>query len=114
MRFISTKSSVSDFFGTDDFFKTFKKREIKWTKKVKHSVAVKENCLVIDVDDTRKWYEYIGINFGIPKITVYLPKGKYGALLVKTSTSDVTGSLLIDKVFFTETDTGNINFIIAQ
>ncbi len=57
-------------------------------KKVKHSVEVKENRLVIEAVDTRKWYEYIGINFGIPKITVYLPKGKYGALWVNAKTGD--------------------------
>ena len=57
--------------------------------KMKHSVTVKNNTLYIEVVDTRKWYEYIGINFGSPKITVSLPQGKYGNLSIKTDTGDV-------------------------
>lgn len=58
-------------------------------KNVKHSVAVKDNTLVIEVVDTRKWYEHIGFSFGSPKITVYLPAGEYAGLSVKVSTGDV-------------------------
>ncbi|MBE5820087.1 MAG: DUF4097 domain-containing protein [Clostridiales bacterium] len=58
-------------------------------KNVNHSVEVKDNTLVIEVVDTRKWYEYIGINFNTPKITIYLPKSEYGELLIRTSTGDV-------------------------
>lgn len=55
----------------------------------KHSVAVKDGTLAIEVINTRKWYEYIGINFSSPKITVYIPRGEYGMLSVKASTGDV-------------------------
>lgn len=55
----------------------------------KHSVSVKEDTLVIDVIDTRKWYEYIGINFDTPKITVFVPQGNYGALSINGSTGDM-------------------------
>lgn len=58
-------------------------------KNVKHTVTVKDGVLVIDIVDARKWYEYIGINFGTQKITVYLPSGEYGALSVKSDTGDV-------------------------
>lgn len=58
-------------------------------KNMKHSVTVQNGKLVIEVVDTRKWYEYIGINFGTPKITVYIPQGEYGALFVKSSTGNV-------------------------
>jgi len=54
-----------------------------------HSVSVKDGTLEIKIVDTRKWYEYIGINFGTPKITVYLPQGEYGKLSIKSSTGDV-------------------------
>lgn len=54
-----------------------------------HSVAVKDGTLEIEIVDTRKWYEYIGINFGTPKITVYIPEGEYGDLSVKASTGNV-------------------------
>lgn len=58
-------------------------------KNVKHSVTVKDDTLVIEVVDTKKWYEHISINFGTPKITVYIPQGEYGALSVKSNTGDV-------------------------
>ena len=56
---------------------------------MKHSVSVKDGVLVIETIDTRKWYNYIGINVGTPKITVHIPKGEYGALSVKASTGSV-------------------------
>lgn len=59
-------------------------------KNMKHSVAVKDDTLVIEVIDTRKWYEYIGINFGATKITVYIPQGEYGRLSVNGSTGDIS------------------------
>ncbi len=56
---------------------------------MQHSVTVKNDTLVIEVVDTRKWHEYIGINFGRPKITVYIPQGERGTLSVKSDTGDV-------------------------
>ncbi len=58
-------------------------------KNVTHSVAVKDDTLVVETVDARKWYEYIGINLGAPKITVYLPEAEYTALSIKESTGDV-------------------------
>ena len=58
-------------------------------KNAKHSVTVQNGKLVIEIVDARKWYEYIGINLGTPKITVYIPQGEYGALFVKSSTGNV-------------------------
>jgi len=58
-------------------------------KNVKHSVTVQSGKLVIEIVGARKWYEYIGINLGTPKITVYIPQGEYGALFVKSSTGNV-------------------------
>ena len=55
-----------------------------------HSVKVADGTLKIELQDTRKWYDYIGINFGTSKITVYIPKGEYGALTVKTQTGSTT------------------------
>ncbi len=56
---------------------------------IKHSVAVKDGALVIEVEDTRKWYEHIGIGFHSPKLTLSIPKGEYGALAVNLSTGDL-------------------------
>jgi len=57
--------------------------------KVKHLATVIDDTLQINVVDTRKWYDYIGVFFGTPKITVYTPKGDYGALTINSSTGDV-------------------------
>lgn len=59
-------------------------------KSLAHRVSVKDGTLVIQVEDSRKWYEYIGIHSGSPKITISLPQGEYGALSVATSTGAVT------------------------
>ena len=55
----------------------------------KHSVTVKDATLVIAVDDTTKWYEHIGIFFGTPKITVYIPQGEYGRISIRSNTGNV-------------------------
>ena len=60
-------------------------------KNANHSITVtKDGTLKIELQDERKWYEYIGINFRSPKITVYLPEGEHGALLIKSDTGNVT------------------------
>lgn len=56
---------------------------------VKHLVFVEDETLQIKRVDNRKWYEYLGISLSIPEITVYLPRGEYGSLLIKSSTGDV-------------------------
>ena len=56
---------------------------------IKHSAAVQNNILTIQVVDERAWYEYIGITYGTPKVTVYLPKREYTSLHIKESTGDV-------------------------
>ncbi len=58
-------------------------------KDAKHSVTVKDSTLVIEIVDTRKWYEHIGIGFGAPTVTVSIPQGEYGALSITASTGDV-------------------------
>ena len=78
-------------------------------KNVNHLVKVKDNTLLIEVSDNRKWYEYIGINFSTSKITIYLPKNEYGELLIESSTGDIN----IPKNFKFKSidileDTGNI------
>ncbi len=78
-------------------------------KNAKHSVAVQNGKLVIEIVATRKWYAYIGINFGTPKITVYIPQGEYGALFLKSG----TGNVEIPKEFHFENidiseSTGNV------
>ena len=74
-----------------------------------HLVKVNDDVLLIEIIDTRKWYEHIGINFNNPKITIYLSKNEYDNLLIKNSTGDVK---IPKELKFTSIDilssTGNI------
>lgn len=56
----------------------------------KHAVTVRDGTLLIELNDTKQWYEHIGISFDTPKVTLYIPEGAYGALCIKLSTGDVT------------------------
>lgn len=58
-------------------------------EKLKHSVKIQEGALMIDVCDSREWYDHIGISFRTPTITVYLPKEVYTSLFVTTMTGDI-------------------------
>ncbi len=58
-------------------------------KNAKHTVTVKDGILAIEPENAKKWYEYIGVNFASPKITVSIPRREYDALSVKVSTGDV-------------------------
>ena len=58
-------------------------------KKLNHEVTVEKGRMRIEVKDTRKWYDYIGISFGSPSITVYVPAGLYGTLSVESETGNV-------------------------
>ena len=58
-------------------------------EKAKHKVTIKDNTLMVEIEDTRKWYEHIGIHFKTPTVRVYLPAGVYSGLSVEGSTGDV-------------------------
>ena len=94
-------------------------------KNIKHSVNVKENTLLVEVNDNRKWYEHIGISTS--KITIYLSKHEYDEFITESDTGNIhikninankldlstsTGNLKIVntkcKNLFSESDTGNI------
>lgn len=94
-------------------------------KNIKHSVNVKENTLLVEVNDNRKWYEHIGISTS--KITIYLSKNEYDEFIMESDSGNIhikninankldlstsTGNLKIVntkcKNLFSESDTGNI------
>ena len=57
-----------------------------------HSVAVKDGTLAIELIDDRSvsdYIGYIGINFGSPKMTVYLPETDYASLSIHEDTGDI-------------------------
>lgn len=55
----------------------------------KHTVTVRDGVLVIEPANEGAWHSHIGIHFGTPKITLYLPSGEYNALLITSDTGDV-------------------------
>lgn len=55
-----------------------------------HRVYVKDGTLSVEIDDTRAWYENIGIDIGRTSVTVYLPAGAFGSLDVESTTGDIT------------------------
>lgn len=61
----------------------------KEQENIRYSVMIEDGTLKIALTDTRKWYEYIGINFGTSAITVYLPEAEYGTLYIKESTGNI-------------------------
>ncbi len=82
------------------------------TEKMKHTVTVTDGTLTVELVDTRKWYDHIGI-FSVDHamVTVYLPSGDYGALTIDENTGDVG----IPKDFSFETatlslHTGDVTF----
>lgn len=59
-------------------------------EKAKHSLTHKEDTLVIKMVNKKSWYDYIGIHFSTPKVTVYLPETEYAALSIVNSTGDIS------------------------
>ncbi|MCQ2355097.1 MAG: DUF4097 domain-containing protein [Clostridia bacterium] len=54
-----------------------------------YSVAVQDDSLIIRQNADKKWYEYICISIGTPKITVYLPQSDYSLLVIKGTTGNI-------------------------
>ena len=98
-------------------------------KKMTHAVSVQNGVLTVKLIDSRKWYDHITLfNFGNDKTTVYLPKGAYESLSIKTNTGDIKipdgyaferASLFVDTgdinwqadvkdAFLIDTDTGDV------
>ena len=59
------------------------------TKKITHEVKAKNGELSIRTEDKRTWVDHIGLHLGTPEITVYLPAGAYGQIVIETDTGDV-------------------------
>lgn len=84
-------------------------------EKEPHIVEVKGGKLSIEVQNNKKWYDYINfIGFRSTNITVYLPSKEFGALSVKCS----TGAVNINKDFTFSTieingSTGDVNCLAS-
>lgn len=75
----------------------------------KHAVSVANGTLTLRVKDERAWYEHIGFYFSAPKVTVFLPAGAYGDLLIEGHTGAVQlpKDFSFDSIAISES-TGNI------
>jgi len=81
----------------------------KETEKLRYSVSVKNDTLVIRMIDKRKWYDHIGIHLGSYNMTVYLPETEYESIIAHTNTGDVKiESITAVNDIQVETDTGDI------
>ena len=59
-------------------------------QKENHSVSVVDGTLKVIREDTREWYDHIGIfSFGSSSIKIYLPESKYASISIKADTSDI-------------------------
>ncbi len=75
----------------------------------KHTVRVENGTLFIEVENTRSWHDYVGFNFGTPKITVTVPQSALGSLSMQTDTGDLTvPEELSFEVIDISTDTGDV------
>lgn len=93
-----------------------------------HSVSVKDGTLSIQAFSEKPWYDFIGLNFQKPQITLYLPETEYehlgigtdtgdaviprgfvfGSMDISTDTGDVTNGASASGEIAVETDTGDI------
>lgn len=80
-------------------------------KKEKHLVTVENGTLGISLANTKKWYEYVGINLHSPSITVYLPKEQYNRVFIKGSTSDININDLTLNSLEISVSTGDISLL---
>ena len=58
-------------------------------EKIKCGAFVKNETLIIEYNDTRQWYDHIGIFSLESSVTVYLPEDEYADLIINGDTSDV-------------------------
>ena len=79
-------------------------------KEVKHTAEVKDGTLVIDTEDTRRWFGFISLSFKNPTMTVYLPKNEYGILDIGTDTGavEIPGDLTFEGIKI-DGQTGAVN-----
>ena len=78
-------------------------------QKMKHRVSVTNNTLEIQMENQKKWTDYIGIDFGKATITVILPREQYGSLTIKNTTGNILvgDQLQFEAVTIAQT-TGNV------
>ena len=80
----------------------------KSAEKITHQYFVKDDTLFIEELDARKWQDYIGVNLGSPKVTVYLPVKDYEGITIETDSGDVILKEIYATRMVVETDIGDV------
>ncbi len=82
--------------------------------KVAHTAKVENGALTITRNDSRKWYDYIGVFFDETEIIIHLPKTQYDTLTVGGSSCDidVPADFTFEEVDIS-TNTGDVEFFAA-
>lgn len=84
------------------------------TEKMQHTVSFEDGNLVIRVVDNRKWYDYVGINFDTPKITIGLTYQYFDTVNICTTTGDVDTKMLWGKEIDISVTTGDVELEDVQ
>ncbi|MBR6004775.1 MAG: DUF4097 family beta strand repeat protein [Clostridia bacterium] len=58
--------------------------------KIRRDIVIENGVLCVRGEDGRTWLDRIGISVKAPKMTVYLPEGKYESMTVGGSTGDIS------------------------
>lgn len=80
-------------------------------EKSKHSVTLENGILTVKAVNKTAWYDYIGIGFSTPKITLYLPKKEYVSVIVsgKVGNIEIPENLQLTSADIT-LGTGDVDF----
>ena len=82
---INLDTSDVEFIATDE---STVRIECNDAYKITHGIRVEEGVLKICANDERRWYEMMSIIPVSFKVTVFLPRGEWGALNIDASTGD--------------------------
>lgn len=75
-----------------------------------HAVQVSGSTLHICLADNRSWYDYMLLNVGQLKVTVYLPEAAYNSISVDTDSGNVQiAPGITSRLVEVKTDTGDIH-----
>lgn len=74
-----------------------------------HTVEVQDGVLTVKAQNQKAWYEYIGVNFTQPTLTLYVTETEFTSLSIKSSTGDVQMQEVVTDLLKIETSTGDID-----
>ena len=83
--------------------------ELHTEAKVGHTVKVSGETLEISTNDTRKWYDRIGISFESTGITLYLPADSCKGMMIVGRTGDITVQDLTIRGMTIKVTTGDVS-----